>query len=80
MFNDNALNSFTFSLQLVPKHGVLRMAGTNLKVGDMFVAQKVRNHQIVYEHDGSDTISDSFSFVVGSNGLSPEMKSMVSIE
>ncbi|SCA62915.1 hypothetical protein SCG7109_AF_00010 [Chlamydiales bacterium SCGC AG-110-M15] len=48
----------------VPDHGVILMDGNALSVGDRFTQQDVNDGLITYEHDGGESIHDTFSFDV----------------
>nr|CAB3234042.1 chondroitin sulfate proteoglycan 4 [Phallusia mammillata] len=76
VWNDNSLNSFMLKLISIPSNGALRKGEMLLEVGDSFSVESVKDRQVVYEHDGSDTTQDVFSFMVSSDGLSDEMKTM----
>ena len=45
-----------------PRHGTLQLVGLNLSIAGHFSQQEVDAGELVYQHDGSDTISDHFTF------------------
>lgn len=51
-----------FVLDTVPAHGQLILDGSPLNAGDVFTQADIAGNLLVYEHDGSNSISDSFDF------------------
>jgi len=47
-----------------PRHGTLQVRGLNLSTADDFSQEVVDDGQLVYQHDGSDTTSDHFTFLL----------------
>ena len=43
-------------------NGTLRLSGTALGVSDTFTQADIDAGNVTYDHDGSETVSDSFSF------------------
>ena len=56
--------SLTFTLDAVPARGLLKKSGTTLNVNDTFTQADIDAGLITYVHDGSETTSDSFSFLI----------------
>jgi hypothetical protein len=54
----------TYTLDVVPIHGILRKGGTALNAGGTFTQQDIDNGDISYDHDGSESPTDSFYFTV----------------
>ncbi len=65
---DHAAGSLTLTLQAEPTHGVLRLNGTVLQVGDTFTQADIDAGHLVYEHAGGEGAADQFLFSV-SDGL-----------
>jgi VCBS repeat-containing protein len=61
---DNAPPQLIYTLQSIPTHGTLNRFGTPLTVGQTFSQADINNSpsRITYVHDGSETLSDTFSF------------------
>ena len=58
--NDPAAN-VTYTLDVVPTNGALRLSGgAALTVGQTFTQDDINNGRITYDHNGSETTSDSF--------------------
>jgi len=47
-----------------PRHGTLRAHALNVSTADQFSQQLIDADQLVYQHDGSDTTSDHFTFLL----------------
>jgi len=45
-----------------PRHGTLQVPGRNMSAGDHFSQQPVDADELVYQHDGSDSAADHFTF------------------
>jgi len=54
----------TYTLQTPPAHGTLKLSGVPLAAGGTFTQTNIANGHLTYDHDGSDTTSDSFVFTV----------------
>jgi hypothetical protein len=70
--NDNpAANTLVFQLASVPANGTLKKSGTALGINDTFTQDDIANNRITYDHDGSETTSDSFNFTAtdGTNNI-----------
>ncbi|MEN2980600.1 DUF4347 domain-containing protein, partial [Tistrella arctica] len=60
----------TYTLTTPPPAGTLKLDGVALATGDTFTQQDIDDGLVTYEHDGSETTSDSFGFSVkDTNGL-----------
>lgn len=72
---DTDSTSITYTVGTVPAHGTLKKSGTALSASGTFTQDDVDNSRVSYTHDGSETISDSFSFTVsdGTYRLSEEL-------
>ena len=53
-----------YQLNVVPAHGTVRLDGMPLMAGDTFTQDDINNNRLTYQHDGSTTTSDSFTFHV----------------
>ncbi len=57
-----------YTLLSLPENGVLKLNGNTLAIGDHFSQKDIDDLLFEYEHDGSNTTSDSFLFdVLGSD-------------
>ncbi|MFC1793816.1 cadherin-like domain-containing protein, partial [Planctomycetota bacterium] len=67
---DNTPTELQFTLMAAPTNGLLKLNGTMLFVGNTFYQADIDSNLLTYEHDGSETVSDSFDFTVsdGSGG------------
>ncbi|HKS28088.1 MAG TPA: cadherin-like domain-containing protein [Pyrinomonadaceae bacterium] len=63
--------TLTFQLASVPANGTLKKSGTAMGVNDTFTQDDIDNNRITYDHDGSETTSDSFNFTAsdGTNNI-----------
>ncbi|MBF0452062.1 MAG: VCBS repeat-containing protein [Candidatus Magnetomorum sp.] len=64
--DDNTAQELTYVVSLLPVHGIIYKNGLSLS-DNQFTQQDIFNSHIVYEHDGSETTSDSFTFIVSDN-------------
>lgn len=73
---DNGPSEVEFTLITVPENGTLFFQGTPLGVGDMFRQASINANNVWYTHDGSDTQTDKFFFIVedGTGGLIPNQQ------
>jgi len=61
---DHGPAQLVYTLSAVPANGTLRLNGTALGVSDTFTQDDLDNNRIRYDHNGSETSSDSFAFSV----------------
>lgn len=61
---DNTPSELRYTLRSGPANGNLRLSGSNLAVNQTFTQQDILSNRLSYRHDGSETTSDSFTFVV----------------
>ncbi|WP_236025116.1 DUF4347 domain-containing protein [Arenibaculum pallidiluteum] len=61
---DNTTVQRQFRITDATDHGTLRRSGVALGVGSVFTQDDLDSGRITYTHDGSETVTDSFSFVV----------------
>jgi ELWxxDGT repeat protein/VCBS repeat-containing protein len=57
-----------YTLDSLPTSGVLQRGTTTLTVGQTFTQADIANNQLVYLHNGSETTTDSFRFIVADAG------------
>ena len=64
--SDNLSNAanVTYSLVSAPSNGTLRRSGSALSNASTFTQDDINNNLITYDHDGSDTASDTFAFTL----------------
>ena len=62
--NDNTATELTYTISTAPSHGTLYRSGSPLSNGSTFTQDDINNNRITYDHDGSETTSDSFTFDV----------------
>ena len=72
--SDNSAEEITYTLTDLPNNGILKLDGTNLPSNHTFTQADIDNNLLTYEHNGSETITDSFNFSVsdGVNGIIPD--------
>ncbi len=61
---DNTPGQLVYTVTASPGNGTLRLSGAALRAGDMFSQADINAGNVTYDHDGSETISDSFDFSV----------------
>jgi hypothetical protein len=61
---DNIAAELTYTVTSAIGNGTLRLSGTALGVSDTFTQADIDAGQVTYDHDGSETVSDSFDFSV----------------
>jgi len=61
---DNSAAQLTYTLGTAPANGSLKKGGTSLGAGGTFTQADINNNLVTYDHSGSETTSDSFSFTV----------------
>lgn len=69
--DDSSLDSqITYTLLSIPANGILKLNSTELGINDTFTQSDINNSLVTYEHNGSETTSDSFDFnVTDKDGL-----------
>ena len=67
---DNTPDQLTYSIFSLPKNGSLLLNNINLAVNGTFTQTDLNNNLLKYQHNGSETSSDSFKFTLsdGSGG------------
>ena len=58
---DDTANQLTYTVVSVPGAGTLRLSGVALSAGQSFTQQDVIDGNVTYDHDGSETTSDSIA-------------------
>ena len=61
---DNTAAQLTYTVTAATLNGTLRLSGTALGVSDTFTQADIDAGLVTYDHDGSETVSDSFDFTV----------------
>ena len=61
---DNTAGQLVYTLSGVPANGTLYLSGVALGISDSFTQDDIDNDRVTYDHDGSETVSDSFAFSV----------------
>ncbi|MBV6625177.1 MAG: cadherin-like domain-containing protein, partial [Rivularia sp. (in: Bacteria)] len=61
---DNTAAEITYVITDVTDNGDLLLNGTTLALNDTFTQADIDNNLLTYDHNGSETTSDSFNFVV----------------
>ncbi|BBO69402.1 hypothetical protein DSCA_33320 [Desulfosarcina alkanivorans] len=61
---DNTAAELVYTLTTAPTHGTLYLSGVALADSDTFTQDDIDNDLITYDHDDSETLSDSFAFSV----------------
>lgn len=79
---DNTPFEIEYTLVTVPENGTLYFQGTPLGIGDMFRQASINANNVWFTHDGSDTQTDSFYFIVedGTGGLIPNQQFNIIID
>jgi hypothetical protein len=62
--DDNTPDQLIYTLTAVPGNGTLRLSGGALIVGNTFTQDDIDNNRVTYDHNGSETVLDSFDFDV----------------
>ncbi|MDT3778353.1 DUF2341 domain-containing protein [Nitrospira sp. MA-1] len=71
---DDAGIGLTYTVTAVTTNGTLRLSGTPLGVNDTFTQDDIDSNRVTYDHNGSETTTDSFNFSLadgGENGSTP---------
>ena len=61
MMPDDAADQLTYTIVNPPVSGTLRLFGVELIAGQSFTQQDVIDGSVTYDHDGSETTSDSIA-------------------
>ncbi|MEZ6119718.1 MAG: cadherin-like domain-containing protein [Pirellulaceae bacterium] len=61
---DNTDAELVYTVDAVPTNGTLRLSGTALANGQTFTQADIDAGNVTYDHDGSETVSDSFDLTV----------------
>jgi hypothetical protein len=61
---DNSAAELIYTLQSVPVNGLLKLNGNAMAVNNTFTQDDINNGRLAYEHDKSNTESDSFTFTI----------------
>ena len=72
---DDDGTELTYTVTSVTSNGTLRVGGTALGLNDTFTQADIDAGDVTYDHDGSETIADSFNFTLadgGEDGVSPD--------
>lgn len=65
MDKEQNYSDVTYILKQLPAHGTLLKNGAVMKLEDSFSQQDIEDEKIIeYQHDGSETTTDSFHFIV----------------
>ena len=65
---DDAGVGLTYTITSAPINGTLRVSGTALGVSDTFTQADIDAGIVTYDHDGSETTTDSFDFSLADGG------------
>lgn len=57
--DDNAPQDITLGLEKSPSHGALVHSGRKMLPGDLFPFEEISRNNIVYSHDGSETLGEN---------------------
>ena len=58
---DDDPTDLVHTIQSLPQHGQLLLNGLSAEIGTAFTQQQIIDHELSYQHDGSESQSDSFS-------------------
>lgn len=58
----------TYQITTATANGTIRLDGTALGVNDTFTQDDIDTGRVTYDHDGSETVSDSFAFTLSDGG------------
>ncbi|KAJ0055746.1 hypothetical protein NL108_011334, partial [Boleophthalmus pectinirostris] len=67
---DSKIESLTLKLQKDPQHGSLQLSGAPLRPGQSFSVQDLKNTNIRYIHDGSESLEDNIE-LIATDGTNP---------
>ena len=65
---DDSGLGLTYTLTKAVTNGTLRLSGGSLSLDSTFTQEDIDNNRISYDHDGSETLVDSFSFSLADGG------------
>ncbi len=65
---DDAGTGLTYTLTAVTTNGTLRLSGTALGLNDTFTQDDIGNNRVTYDHNGSETTTDTFNFSLADGG------------
>ncbi|WNM57808.1 DUF2341 domain-containing protein [Candidatus Nitrospira allomarina] len=65
---DDAGTGLTYTVTAVTTNGTLRLSGTALGLNDTFTQDDIDTNRVTYDHNGSETTTDSFSFSLADGG------------
>ncbi|NJN70200.1 MAG: cadherin-like domain-containing protein, partial [Nitrospira sp.] len=71
---DDAGTGLTYTITAATPNGTLRLSGSALGLNDTFTQDDIDTNRLTYDHNGSETITDSFNFSLadgGENGATP---------
>jgi VCBS repeat-containing protein len=61
---DQSAAQLIYTVDAIPANGILRLSGTALGLNDTFTQADIDAGNVTYDHDGSQTLADSFDFTV----------------
>ncbi len=61
---DNSISQLVYTVTTLPANGAIRVSGTALAAGNTFTQADIDAGLVTYDHDDSQTSSDSFAFTV----------------
>ncbi|HHH49501.1 MAG TPA: T9SS type A sorting domain-containing protein [Saprospiraceae bacterium] len=62
--DQNAASELQYTIVKTTQHGTIMLNGNPLGIGAQFTQSDIDNFSVRYQHDGSDTSTDKFSFTV----------------
>ena len=62
--SSSSATSITYTVKTKTGNGILRLNGSALSKNDAFTQASISSNLLTYDHDGSETTSDSFTFSV----------------
>ncbi|MGK7879977.1 MAG: cadherin-like domain-containing protein, partial [Crocosphaera sp.] len=62
--SNNSVEEITYTLTYLPNNGILKLDGITLILNSTFTQADIDNNLLTYEHNDSETRSDSFKFSV----------------
>ncbi|WP_457967939.1 Ig-like domain-containing protein [Pseudomonas sp. R4-84] len=68
--DDNSSLQRQYRLTAIPEHGRLMLNGGVLGLGSVFTQADLDANRVTYQHDGSETSNDSFSYIVSDGDFS----------